>query len=140
MFLHPWFSVSVFFPSVLQAEVVSVCWMSTTVQPCFSSCHTIAFSADMDFCGTCLIPAQISSQAEMELLRSFGLFFFFAMMRKKVQYFNPPSLSHVQASICMSPSNVIIPFCSDCCHRVVLVLLASFLFQQHISQCCIEVI
>lgn len=47
------------------------------------------------------------------LVRSFRVFFFcYDEKEKKVQYLNPPSLSHVQASICMSRSHVIIPFCS----------------------------
>lgn len=41
-------------------------------------------------------------------------------MRRKSKILIPPlSLSHVQASICVSSSNVIIPFCSGCCHGVV---------------------
>lgn len=50
-----------------------------------------------------------------------AFFFFSAMMRRKskILILPPFSFSHVQASICVSRSNVIIPFCSGCCHGVV---------------------
>lgn len=91
------------------------------------------FSADMD------LVRLVSSQLRLpvmqkwagEELRAFFFFFCHDEKEKKVQYFNPASLSHVQASICMSRSHVIIPLCSGCCHAVVPLLLASVLFQLH---------
>lgn len=110
----------------------------------FQLSHNSLFSGS-GFCETRLIPAETSSHAASGLVRSSGLFFPSAMRKKKkVQYFNPPSLSHVRASICMSRSHVIIPFCSGCCHGVVPPLLASSLFQLHcttyIAQRCMGVI
>lgn len=87
------------------------------------------------FCEARLIPTETSSHPALGWWEASGFFFFFCHdeREKKVQYLNPPSLSHVQASICMSCSHVIIPFCSGCCYRVVPPLLASFffLFQLH---------
>lgn len=85
----------------------------------FSSCHTIAFSEGYGFCEGCLIPSETSRHAASGWWEAWG-FFFSAMMRRKSKILIPPlSLSHVQASICVSRSNVIIPFCSGCCHGVV---------------------
>lgn len=53
--------------------------------------------------------------------------------KKIVQYFNPPGLSGVGASICMSRSHVLIPFRSCCCHGAPPPLPASFLFNTHNS-------
>lgn len=59
--------------------------------------------------------AETSSHPALGWWEASGFFFFFFFFcldekEKKVQYFNPPSLSHVQASICISRSHVIIPF------------------------------
>lgn len=91
-------------------------FLSTSVQCCFSSCHTIAFPADMDFVK--LVSFQLRLPVILrcagEKLQAFFSFLFFLLCHdekeKKVQYLNPHSLSHVQASICMSRSHVIIPF------------------------------
>lgn len=86
----------------------------------FSSCHTIAFSEGYGFCEGCLIPSETSRHAASGWWEAWGFFFLSAMMSRKSKILIPPlSLSHVQASICVSSSNVIIPFCSGCCHGVV---------------------
>lgn len=50
---------------------------------------------------------------------------------QQAQYFIPPGLTRTGASICASPSHVLIPFRSGCCRGAVPPLLASFLFKMH---------
>lgn len=103
----------------------------TSVQRCFSSCHIIAFQR------ICILGGMFHSNWDFQL-SSIGLmrscyccFKAFYLCHdeeeKKVPYLNPPSLSHVQDSICMSHSHVVISFCSSWCHRVVPLLLGVFL-------------
>lgn len=102
------------------SEVVSAHWMSTSVQCCFSSCHTIASQRIWILWASSHSSCDIQTSSSRRV-RSFRLPPFFLChdeKEKKVQYLNPLSLSHVQASICMSQSHVLIPFCSGCCHGV----------------------
>lgn len=89
--------------------------MSTSVRCCFSSCHTIASLADMDLVRLVSFQLRLSVTGAAGKLQAFSLFIFFFLFfcldvkEKKVQYLNPFGLSHVQDSICMSRSHVIIP-------------------------------
>lgn len=105
---------------------------SLSVQNCFSSCHKTAFSADMDFVRL------VSFQLRLPVIQhSAGEKLQAATMReKKVQYLNPLSLSHVQASICVSRSHVIIPFCLGV---VPLLPASSFFFQLHCTTYSTEI-
>lgn len=78
------------------------------------------FQRDMDFARAVSshLRLPVTPHRADEKLEAF--FFLSAMMRRKSKILIPPlSLSHVQASICVSSSNVIIPFCSGCYHGVV---------------------
>lgn len=101
----------------------------TSVQRCFSSCHTIAFQRICTLWGLSRSnwDFQSSSTGLMRSCCRFKAFFCHDEEEKKVPYLNPPSLSYVQGSICMSRSHVIISFCSSWCPRVVPLLLGVLL-------------
>lgn len=100
---------------------MSAPWTSTSVRWCFFQLSHNRFFRRIWILRGLSHPIWDFPSRRIGLMRSLRLFFFLsAMMRRKSKILIPPlSLSHVQASICVSSSNVIIPFCSGCYHGVV---------------------